>query len=73
MLTWLCVLIGTALLGVGGYGAMKWYGHWAMKRDETERERLQQEWKRRAAERTAKAQGGAPAPEEETGDNPPLY
>ena len=75
MLMWLCVLVGTALLGAGGYGAMKWYGQWAMKRDEAEREKLAQEWKRRAAERRAKASGGggAPAEAEETGDNPPLY
>lgn len=72
MWMWLCVLVGTALLAAGGYGAMKWYGQWAIKRDEAEREALAQEWKRRAAERKAKAEGAAPAGEE-TGENPPMY
>ncbi len=60
MMTWLCVLFGTALLGAGGYGAMKLFGHLAIKRDEEERARLAEEWKRRAAERKAKHEGTAP-------------
>jgi hypothetical protein len=77
LLMWLCVLVGTAVLGVLGWAGMKWYGAWALKRDEMERERLQQEWKRRAAERKAKAAGLAPGtevpPEAEDGSNPPMY
>ena len=60
MMSWLCVLVGTVVLGVGGYGAFKAFGHLAMKRDEAERERLAEEWKRRAAERKAKHTGAAP-------------
>ena len=75
LMMWVCVLVGTAVLGVLGWAAMNWYGDWAKKRDELEREKLQQEWKRRAAERKAKAEGGgaAPAAEEDAGENPPLY
>ena len=70
---WLCVLFGTAVLGAGGWAAMKWYGAWAMKRDEEERAKLAAEWKRRADERKAKAAGKVPGTEEETGDAPPMY
>ena len=71
---WFCVLFGTAILGAGGWAAMKWYGAYAMKRDELEREKLQAEWKRRADERKAKAAGQQAAEgEEETGENPPMY
>jgi hypothetical protein len=71
---WLCVLVGTAILGAGGWAAMKWYGVWAMKRDEAEREKLQAEWRRRAEERKGKAAGQqAPPAEEENGENPPMY
>ena len=73
MWMWLCVLSGTVILGAGGYGAMKWYGQWAMKRDEAERQKLAAEWKRRADERKAKAAGQAPGSEEESGENPPMY
>ena len=62
MMMWLCVLFGTAVLGAGGYGAMKWFGQLAIKRDEAERARLAEEWKRRAAERKAKAEGRATPP-----------
>jgi hypothetical protein len=72
---WLCVLGGTALLGVLGWLGMNAYGTWAKKRDELERAKLQEEWKRRAAERKAKQMGTTPdaAAEEETGENPPMY
>jgi hypothetical protein len=73
---WLCVLVGTALLGAAGWAAMNYYGIWAKKRDEMEREKLAAEWKRRAAERKAQQEGRSSAAtggEEETGDNPPLY
>jgi hypothetical protein len=70
---WLCVLFGTAVLGAGGWAAMKWYGAWAMKRDEEERAKLAAEWKRRADERKAKAAGKAPGTEEEAEENPPMY
>ena len=75
LLMWACVLIGTVILGVLGWAGMNWYGTWAKQRDEIERQKLQEEWKRRAAERKAKAEGSAtPAPEEdETGENPPMY
>ena len=74
LLMWLCVLVGTAVLGVAGWAGMKWYGAYAMKKDEEERERLQQEWKRRAAERKAKQSGQAPGTEvDESGENPPMY
>jgi Tfp pilus assembly protein PilN len=79
MLMWLCVLFGTALLAVGVWGGMKLFGRWSMQRDEQERAQLQEEWKRRAAERKARDMpGGAAAPaaegeEEESGDNPPMY
>ena len=80
MLMWLCVLASTAILGALGWAAMNWYGAWARKRDDIEREKLQLEWKRRAAERKARAAGTAPSAtpqeveeEEEAGDNPPLY
>jgi hypothetical protein len=76
MWMWLCVLFGTALLALALWAGLKWYGIWAMKRDEAEREKLAAEWKRRAAERKAKAGGGQPpepgAPEE-AGENPPRY
>jgi hypothetical protein len=71
MMTWLCVLFGTAVLVGGGYGGLKLFGHLAMKRDEAERERLAEQWKRRAAERRAKHEGAAPEGGE--GDAPPLY
>ena len=75
LLMWLCVLVGTVILGALGWAGMSWYGVWAKKRDEEERERLQQEWKRRAEERKAKQQGSATgtSPEDETGENPPMY
>jgi hypothetical protein len=75
LLMWFCVIVGTALLGLAGWAGMKWYGAWAMKKDEEERERLKEEWKRRAAERKAKAEGQAPGTEsaEEDGSNPPMY
>ena len=74
LLSWLCVLVGTVILGALGWAGMNWYGAWAKQRDELERQRLQEEWKRRAAERKAKAEGTAPgAAEEETGENPPMY
>ena len=60
---WLCVLTGTAVLFAGAWAAMKLYGHWAIRREEADRERLQQEWKRRAAERKAKGQGTLPEDE----------
>jgi hypothetical protein len=71
---WLCVLFGTELLAVAIWGGMKLFGIYSMKRDEEERAKLQEEWKRRADERKAK-QGGAPTAEgeEETGENPPMY
>ena len=73
---WICVLFGTAVLGAAGWAAMNWYGVWAKKRDEAEREKLAAEWKRRAAERKAKQEGRTPGvenPEGETGENPPIY
>jgi hypothetical protein len=76
---WLCVIAGTALVCVLGWAAMKYYGLYAMRRDEMEREQLAVEWKRRAAERKAKAEGTLPpAPGQtedtaDTEDNPPLY
>jgi hypothetical protein len=73
MWMWLCVLVGTAILVVGGWGAMKLYGTWAIKRDEMERERLNQEWKRRAEERKKGLGAAAPAETDETSDNPPRY
>ena len=75
VLMWICVVIGTGVLLVLGWFAMNTYGAWAKRRDELERQQLQEEWKRRAAERKAKDQGGVPAPEgqEESGDNPPMY
>jgi hypothetical protein len=60
MWMWLCVIVSTALLGAGGYGAMKAYGAWSLKRDEREREQLAAEWKRRAEERRKKAEGAPP-------------
>jgi hypothetical protein len=51
MWQWLCVLFGTAILFAAVYGGMKLFGQLAMKRDEAEREKLQQEWKARAAAR----------------------
>jgi hypothetical protein len=76
LLMWLCVLFGTAIVVVGGWAGMKWYGAYAMKKDEEDRARLQQEWKRRAAERKAAQEGTAPPAEgevEEDGSNPPMY
>ena len=72
---WLCALVGTAVLAGAVWGGMKWFGIYSMKRDEEERARLQEEWKRRADERKAKMGGGAATPEgdEETGENPPMY
>jgi hypothetical protein len=72
--TWLCVLFGTALLAAAIWGGMKLFGIYSMKRDEEERAKLQEEWKRRADERKAR-QGGVPTPESEgeTGENPPMY
>jgi hypothetical protein len=72
LLMWACVLVGTAILGVLGWAGMNWYGTWAKQRDEIERLRLQEEWKRRAAERKAR-QEGTTQEEQEAGDNPPLY
>jgi hypothetical protein len=72
LLMWLCVLVGTVILGALGWAGMNWYGAWAKKRDEEERLRLQEEWKRRAAERKARQQGTS-TEEQETEDNPPLY
>lgn len=69
MLTWLCVLCGTAVLGAAGYGAMKLFGHLAMQRDDAERARLQEEWKRRAAERKAKQE--RPLPSGDPSGRPP--
>ena len=73
--TWICVLFGTALLAAAIWGGMKLFGIYSMKRDEEERAKLQEEWKRRADERKAKLEGGVRTPEgeEETGENPPLY
>lgn len=74
LLMWLCVLVGTVILAALGWAGMNWYGAWAKQRDEEERLRLQEEWKRRAAERKAKQGGGVPAEgEDETGENPPMY
>lgn len=73
---WVYVLIGTALLGAAGWAVMNYYGAWAKKRDEAEREKLAAEWKRRAAERKARQEGTMPLagnPQEDSGDNPPLY
>ncbi len=72
MWMWLCVLFGTALLAAGVYGGMKLFGQLAMQREEAERERLQKEWKRRAAERNAAAEGELPgdAPDGEGGEPP---
>ncbi len=71
---WLCALIGGVIICLGGWAGLKWYGAWAMQRDEAERAKLQAEWKRRAEERKAKTEGQpAPTPEEETGENPPMY
>ena len=69
MMTWLCVLFGTALLAAGVYGAMKLFGHMAMQRDDAERARLAEEWKRRADERKARLGGAAP-PGEDDGTPP---
>ncbi len=67
MMQWLCVLFGTGVLGAAVYGAMKLFGHLAMQRDDAERARLAEEWKRRAAERRAKHEGtAAPAQDEGT-------
>ena len=74
--SWLCVLFGTAVLAGLIWAGMKFYGIWSMKRDEEERAKLQEEWKRRAEERKAKQLGAAPPASdagEETGDNPPMY
>jgi hypothetical protein len=60
MMTWFCVLFGTGLLGAGAYGAMKLFGHLAMQRDDAERARLQEEWKRRAAARRGGHEGALP-------------
>jgi hypothetical protein len=86
MWMWLCVIFGTGVLGALAYFGMQYYGVWAKQRDEKEREQLAAEWKRRAAERKAKAEaGGLPAtsgtsgepipPEspEKSGENPPMY
>ena len=73
LLMWACVLIGTVILGAAGWAGMSWYGTWAKQRDEIERQKLQEEWKRRAAERKAREGGGTPTEEEDTGDNPPMY
>ena len=77
LMMWLCVLVGTALLAAGIYGGMKLFGQWALKRDEEERARLQEEWKRRAAARKGDAEGHAPgtapSPGDEDGSNPPMY
>ena len=54
MLMWLCVLAGTAVFVGGGYLGLKYYGTWALKREEAERERLAAQWKQRALERQAK-------------------
>jgi hypothetical protein len=71
---WLCALVGTAVLAGAVWGGMKWFGIYSMKRDEEERAKLQEQWKRRAEERKAQ-QGGAPSAEgeDETGGNPPMY
>jgi hypothetical protein len=75
IVSWFCVLFGTAALAGLIWVGMKYYGIWSMKRDEEERAKLQEEWKRRADERKARQQGGAPTPEaqDESGENPPLY
>lgn len=73
LLMWLCVLVGTAILLVLGWAGMNAYGAWAKKRDEEEREKLQAEWKRRAAERKAKQGAAEAAEDDETGENPPMY
>ena len=75
MMMWLCVIAGTIVLGAGGYGGMKLFGYWAMKRDEADRAKLQEEWKRRAAARKAQTEGPAPpeaSPDETTQNSPPL-
>ena len=73
--SWFCVLFGTALLAAGIWGGMKLFGIYSMKRDEEERAKLQEEWKRRADERKAKQGGGVPMPEgeEKSGEDPPMY
>ena len=73
--SWLCVLFGTAVLGAAIWGGMKLFGIYSMKRDEEERAKLQEEWKRRGEDRKVKRSGGAPASEneDETGENPPMY
>lgn len=65
MWMWLCVLFGTALLAAGVYGAMKWYGAFALRRDDEERARLAEQWKRRAAQRKGRLEGAAPPVEDE--------
>ena len=71
MMMWLCILFSTALLAVATYGAMKWFGQYSLKRDEAERARLAEEWKRRAAERKARLEGGAPVGTDEPDLPPP--
>ena len=71
--SWLCVLFGTAVLAAAIWGGMKLFGIYSMKRDEQERAKLQEEWKRRADQRKARQPGGAAAPEDESGENPPMY
>jgi hypothetical protein len=65
MLQWLCVLIGTAILFAAVYGGMKLFGKLAMERDAAEREKLQQEWKARAAARRGEQPGEPPPPQQQ--------
>jgi hypothetical protein len=69
MWMWLCVLAGTAVLAGGGYAGLKYYGAWALKREEAERERLAAEWKRRAIERQKKAEREAIGPGDRDDDD----
>ena len=70
MLMWFCVIVGTALLAAGIYGGMKLFGRMALERDEAERARLAEQWKRRAAERKARMEGTAPPAEGDEGAPP---
>ena len=72
MWMWLCVLFGTAVLAAALWGGMKLFGHLAMQREEAERLRLQEEWKRRAAERKARAEGRLPGDPEPEAEEPPV-
>jgi hypothetical protein len=72
MFMWLCAIFGTVLLGAGVYGGMKWFGTFAARRDDAERARLAEEWKRRAAARKAKLEGTAPAADDDEGSTPSI-